>query len=101
MGVSFAGNAVDWMSARRCRAGSSPARGSGSGASLLDLKSLPAPVAEIVRTAYGDATGTIFGMAAVVAVLSLMAVLLMKEAPLRRHFSITMPRSRSTPGWAG
>ncbi|MBC7633417.1 MDR family MFS transporter [Aeromicrobium sp.] len=56
---------------------------SGGGVSLLDLKSLPAPVAEVVRTAYGDATGTIFGVAAIVAVFSLVAALLMKEVPLR------------------
>jgi hypothetical protein len=50
---------------------------------LLDVKSLPPQVAEIVRSAYGDATGTIFGVAAVVAVLSLVAALLIKEVPLR------------------
>jgi MFS family permease len=56
---------------------------SGGGGSLLDVKSLPPQVAEIVRSAYGDATGTIFGVAAVVAVLSLVAALLIKEVPLR------------------
>jgi EmrB/QacA subfamily drug resistance transporter len=53
------------------------------GGSLLDIKSLPAPVAEIVRSAYGDATGTIFAVAAGVAVLSVVTALLMKEIPLR------------------
>jgi EmrB/QacA subfamily drug resistance transporter len=57
--------------------------GSGGGGSLLDVKSLPPQVAEVVRQAYGDATGTIFGVAAVVAVLSLVAALLIKEVPLR------------------
>ncbi len=55
----------------------------GAGGSLLDVNHLPAPVAEIVRSAYGDATGTIFAIAAVVAVLSLAAALLIREAPLR------------------
>lgn len=54
-----------------------------SSVSLLDLKHLPAPVVEIVRSAYGDATGTIFLVAAGVAVLSLVTALLMKEVPLR------------------
>ncbi|MCW2747424.1 MAG: EmrB/QacA family drug resistance transporter [Nocardioidaceae bacterium] len=54
-----------------------------AGGSSLDIGSLPAPVAEVVRHAYGDATGTIFLVAAGVAVLSLVASLLMKEVPLR------------------
>lgn len=57
-----------------------PSAGNGS---LLDVENLPAPIAEIVRGAYGDATGTIFMIAAAVAVLSLVASLLMKEVPLR------------------
>jgi EmrB/QacA subfamily drug resistance transporter len=57
--------------------------GGQAGGSLLDVNSLPASVAEIVRSAYGDATGTIFGVAAGVAVVSLVAALLIREAPLR------------------
>lgn len=57
---------------------------SGSGdVSLLDLENLPAPVAEVVRGAYGDATGTIFLVAAGIAAVSVVAALLMKEVPLR------------------
>ena len=55
----------------------------GGGGSLLDTGSLPLAVQEVVRAAYGDATGTIFGVAAAVAVLSIVATLLMKEIPLR------------------
>ena len=55
----------------------------GGGVSLLDLKNLPAPVVDVVRQAYGDATGTIFLVAACIALLSLAAALLMKEVPLR------------------
>lgn len=57
-------------------------QGTGSG-SLLDVSNLPAPVAEVVRTAYGDATGTIFFVGACVAVLSLVAALMIREVPLR------------------
>lgn len=59
---------------------SGPSAGSGS---LLDLDALPAPVVDIVRAAYGDATGHIFAIAAVVAVVSLVAALFIKEIPLR------------------
>ncbi|MCW2831480.1 MAG: EmrB/QacA family drug resistance transporter, partial [Aeromicrobium sp.] len=55
----------------------------GGSGSLLDVRSLPPEVAEIVRAAYGDATGTIFLVAAVVALFSLVAALLIKESPLR------------------
>ncbi len=55
----------------------------GSGAGTLDLKDMPAAMVAIVRTAYGDATGSIFLVAAVVSVLALVAVLFIKEVPLR------------------
>ncbi|MGJ9413590.1 MDR family MFS transporter [Aeromicrobium sp. CF4.19] len=56
---------------------------SSGGGSLLDVDALPAPVAEVVRAAYGDATGTIFAVAAGVALISIVASLLIKEVPLR------------------
>lgn len=57
---------------------------SGSGdVSVLDLKQLPAPVVEVVRSSYGAATGQIFLIAGIVAVVSLIAVLMIKEVPLR------------------
>ncbi|MFF0338459.1 MFS transporter [Kribbella sp. NPDC004875] len=69
-------------------AGAAAQGGSGS---VLDVKSLPAPVAEIVRHAYGDATGRIFVIAAGAAVVSLLAVLMIREVPLRRTVSINAP----------
>ncbi|MCD9196775.1 MDR family MFS transporter [Aeromicrobium wangtongii] len=60
-----------------------PAASSAGGGSLLDVKNLPPQVAEIVREAYGDATGTIFLVAACISVVSLVTALLMKEVPLR------------------
>ncbi|TCC54024.1 MFS transporter [Kribbella capetownensis] len=62
---------------------------SGGGGSVLDVNSLPAPVAEIVRHAYGDATGRIFVIAACSAVVSLLAVLFIREVPLRRTVGMT------------
>lgn len=53
------------------------------GTSLLDTKHLPEPIAEVVRAAYGDATGTIFLVAAGIAAISIVTALLMKEVPLR------------------
>jgi EmrB/QacA subfamily drug resistance transporter len=53
------------------------------GSTSLDLTSLPAPVAEVVRAAYGDGTARIFLIAAVIAVISVIAAAFIKEVPLR------------------
>ncbi|WP_277680864.1 MDR family MFS transporter [Saccharomonospora azurea] len=49
----------------------------------LDVNALPAPVQEIVRAAYGDATGTLFLISAVIVVVTAVAVLFIRETPLR------------------
>lgn len=56
----------------------------GAAGGTLDLVDLPAPVADIVRAAYGDSTAMIFLITAVIAVIGLACVLFIKEAPLRR-----------------
>jgi EmrB/QacA subfamily drug resistance transporter len=61
---------------------------SGGGTGTLDIKDMPAPIAEIVRAAYGDATGHIFLISAVVAAVALLAVLFVKEVPLRTTVSM-------------
>ena len=55
----------------------------GGTGSMLDLDHMPAPVVDVVRTAYADATGRIFLVAACVAVVSFIAVALIREVPLR------------------
>jgi MFS family permease len=62
---------------------------SGSGTSVLDVGSLPPQLGDIVRHAYGDATGRIFLIAAAAAVVSLLAVLFLREVPLRRTVGMT------------
>jgi len=80
LGAILAAQVKDDVASKLAALGIDSAGGSGS---LLDVKSLPPQVAEIVRSAYGDATGTIFLVAAIVSVLSLVAALLIKEVPLR------------------
>ncbi|NEA37139.1 MFS transporter [Streptomyces sp. SID13031] len=58
--------------------------GGSDGTSLLDVNHLPPQLAELVRQSYGDATGRIFLIAAACALVSLIAVLFIKEIPLRR-----------------
>ncbi|MGK3954674.1 MDR family MFS transporter [Arthrobacter sp. R4] len=64
-----------------------PVQGDGAGASM-DLVDLPEPVREIMRAAYGDATAQIFLISAVIGVIALVAVLFIKEKPLRRTVDV-------------
>ncbi len=59
-----------------------PVSGGGNVGSL-DLDKLPPAVATIVRTAYADATGRIFLIAGVIALVTLVAVVLMPVSELR------------------
>ncbi|KLU08268.1 MDR family MFS transporter [Kocuria sp. SM24M-10] len=56
--------------------------------STMDLDSLPASVEGIVREAYGTGTGLVFLVAAIASLVTLLAVLLIKEVPLRRTVDI-------------
>ncbi|MET8911400.1 MDR family MFS transporter [Micromonospora sp. NPDC004551] len=64
-----------------------PASG-GSGGSTLNLAALPAPVQQIVRAAYGDATGHIFLISAAIAVVGILAALLLKPVTLRSSLDL-------------
>lgn len=55
----------------------------GGGGSSLDLAALPSAMRELTRTAYADATGTVFAVSAGVAMLSLVASLAIREVGLR------------------
>jgi MFS family permease len=55
--------------------------GSGS-ASIANLAELPADVAAVVRDAYGDGTALVFLISALLSVVTLIAVLAIKEVPL-------------------
>ena len=56
--------------------------------STMDLESLPDSVVGMVREAYGTGTGLIFLVAALASLVTLLAVLLIKEVPLRRTVDI-------------
>jgi EmrB/QacA subfamily drug resistance transporter len=58
--------------------------GSGHGASTIpDMSTLPAPVRAVFESAFGDATGQLFLIAAPCALIALIAVLFIREVPLR------------------
>ncbi|WP_020663881.1 MFS transporter [Amycolatopsis benzoatilytica] len=54
------------------------------GGGTFAISSLPAALQPVVRAAFGDATGTVFFVAACIAVVTFIAVLFIKEVPLRR-----------------
>jgi hypothetical protein len=53
------------------------------GTSIPVMSALPAPVRTVVELAFGDATGHIFLLATPFAVLAFIAVLFIREVPLR------------------
>ncbi|WP_308470559.1 MFS transporter [Arthrobacter sp. ZGTC131] len=96
------GNRVKELAAQGFAAAGIPAGGGSTGATL-DLADMPAPVRDIMRAAYGDATAEIFLIAGATAVVALIAVLLITERPLRRTVDI-QPAARpsdATQGPAG
>ncbi|WP_235926809.1 MFS transporter [Actinokineospora pegani] len=54
----------------------------GAEAGIGNLAQLPAPVAEVVRAAYGDATATILLVAAALSVITVVSIALIEEKPL-------------------
>ena len=70
--------------------------GSGSAGASLDIDALPAPVAQLVRACYADATGHIFVIAAVISLVALVAVALLEEVPLRTSVHLTEAQESAT-----
>ncbi|GIF04876.1 MDR family MFS transporter [Actinoplanes siamensis] len=56
---------------------------SGSGGGTLNLSALPEPIVHIIRAAYGDATGHIFLISAIIGVVGILAALAMRPVLLR------------------
>jgi hypothetical protein len=81
------GSRVTQLASEGLAAANIPVQGGGAGASM-DLVDLPEPVRDIMRAAYGDATAQIFLISAVIGVVALVAVLFIKEKPLRRTVDI-------------
>ncbi|OHX03763.1 MDR family MFS transporter [Micromonospora sp. WMMB235] len=69
---------------------------SGSGGGLPDVHTLPGPIRAVVEAAYGHAAGDIFLAAAPFGLLALVAVVLIREVPLRRSNAEPVPAGRET-----
>ncbi|GLB66441.1 MDR family MFS transporter [Arthrobacter mangrovi] len=105
IGVSVLGavlsNEVGSTAAAELEKAGIPVSGDASGASL-DLTAMPPQVREIMRAAYGDGTATIFLISAAIAVIALVAVLFIREIPLRRTIELKPTTEHPVePGLAG
>ncbi|MEU4238998.1 MDR family MFS transporter [Actinoplanes sp. NPDC026619] len=69
---------------------------SSSGSSSLNISALPEATQHVVRAAYGDATGHIFLISAVIAVIGVVAALFMKPTALRSTVDLA-EAANSTP----
>ncbi|MFG2502169.1 MDR family MFS transporter [Streptomyces sp. NPDC048441] len=88
LGAVLANRVASEISKSVSEAGGSAAGGSGGGSgggegAVPDMTKLPAPMREIVENAYGLATADLFLMAAPFAALALVAVIFIKEKPLK------------------
>jgi EmrB/QacA subfamily drug resistance transporter len=63
--------------------------------SIPDLGSLPAPIVALYETAFGEATGHLFLVAAPFAFLALVCVLFIREVPLRTTLDRELPQNAS------
>lgn len=79
LGAVLAAQVAGYVSAALAGVPGAPSGGSGS----MQVESLPGPVQQIVRDAYGQAFGDIFLIAGCVALVTLVCVVLIKEQPLR------------------
>jgi EmrB/QacA subfamily drug resistance transporter len=65
------------------RLGQAPSGDSGAATTIPDMSTLPAPIRAVFESAFGDATGHLFLIAVPFAVVALVAVLFIREVPLR------------------
>ncbi|MDQ0260333.1 EmrB/QacA subfamily drug resistance transporter [Sinomonas atrocyanea] len=71
----------------------------GGGGTSLDLSDMPAPIADIVRGAFGDASARSFLIAGIIGIVAFIAILFIKEVPLRRTVDIVKPsQAGAAPG---
>lgn len=82
LGAALSTHVTDLTGAGLRALGVAMPAGSG-GAGIGSLNELPAPVADIVRAAYGDGTALVFLIAGALALVSVAAIALIRESTLR------------------
>lgn len=100
LGAVLAHNVSDYIAEAAAARGLPMSGGApgGSGGTTLDVETMPAPVQAIVRSAYGDAIGDVFLIGAAVAVVTFLAVVFIKETPLRSTLDLADKETEGTAG---
>ncbi|MER8161209.1 MDR family MFS transporter [Streptomyces sp. NPDC094472] len=83
LGAILANRVTDEITKTLKETGAPAGAGQSAGHGVPDMSTLPAPMRAIVEHAYGVATGDLFLVATPFALLALIAVLLIKEKPLK------------------
>ncbi|WP_433393193.1 MDR family MFS transporter [Micromonospora sp. KLBMP9576] len=86
LGAVLARQVTDQITTDLTAAGIPASASAGSGS--LNVEAMPEMVQQIVRAAYGDATGHIFIISAVIAVVGVIAALLLRPVPLRTSLDL-------------
>jgi len=81
--------------------GIAAAQVSGSGSAIPDVATLPTPVAHVVQDSYGEAVGHVFLIATPVMALAVVAILFIKEVPLRQQSGTELISNLERGGAAG
>ena len=71
------------MTSGLTKLGQAPSGDRGAATTIPDMSTLPAPVRAVFESAFGDATGHLFLIAAPFALVALVAVLFIRVVPLR------------------
>jgi EmrB/QacA subfamily drug resistance transporter len=83
LGAVLGHQVVDGVTSGLARLGVHPSASAGDSTTIPDMSTLPGPIRQVFETAFGDATGHVFLIAAPCAALALVAVLFIREVPLR------------------
>lgn len=83
LGAVLANQVADKIASGLAALGVDTGAGTGGDASTLDIASMPAPVQEVVRASYGDATGHLFLISASIAAVGVLAALCLSRVRLR------------------
>ncbi len=87
LGAVLSNRSTDYIVTGLSKLGIDP-RAMGGDGTLPDLSTLPGPVRTVVEQSFGDAIADLFLFAAPVALISLVAVLFLKEVPLGRRSGV-------------
>jgi predicted MFS family arabinose efflux permease len=101
LGAVLGSKVTSLMVAGLARLGIPAAALGGSSSGIPDVHTLPAPIAHLVEDSYGSAVGHVFLDAAPLMALAVVAILFIKEVPLRQRSGNELTRDLEQAGAAG